>query len=645
MMSIKYSTFLVFTLLTLNLFASSDDVSDLSTGLRYVVSGKDVLLQNPQSGEELARFTDTTRVPEQILIQPALEIVYVREKNQVHVLNSRTLELRDDLKLDGHPGRMELSSSGSLLFIEFPEERAIATYEGATLELVSWAPFPENFQSWSAGDRDSLQFQETSGKSISADDLKRTLDLPSAPPPANVIASSEFTLSQSNGAKDFPSVDFDSNGNFAASWTDLAGNDGNGEGVYTREFDSNGNPQGGEFIANTNRTDNQGNSTLGSASNGDYVLVWRDDHGFDGDRFGVFFRRFTNGGGPKDPTDQKLANTTSGNQKEPSVDSEPDGDFVAAWDGPSGSDKGVFARQFNASGTPKGNEQVVDKSSEVFAPDVATSSSGRYVVVWRDGKDDLVRARVFNSNGNPVGASFKVDNSSNDQFAPTVAMDSNGDFVVAWQQNATGGIKYRRFDASGNPKEGTKTASQDNKKDYSPSMSMTPDGRFCIAWRDENEEAWTRTFQANGNPDDSEFKPSQSGGKQFAASCGEDSSANYVVAWKYRPGGGGGSIRGRKFGGGGGGGTMEVKELTKTTGKRGTEDMALSIKGSGFQDGAKVSFNDGKINILKVNWRSNSRLKIHIEIKSKADLGPHDVTVTNPDGTTATGNNLFNVTD
>jgi hypothetical protein len=90
---------------------------------------------------------------------------------------------------------------------------------------------------------------------------------------------------------------------------------------------------------------------------------------------------------------------------------------------------------------------------------------------------------------------------------------------------------------------------------------------------------------------------------------------------------------------------MEVRELTKTTGKRGTDDLALSIKGSGFQDGATVSFNDGKINILKVNRRSNSRLKIHIEIKSKAALGPHDVTVTNPDGTTATGKNLFTVTD
>src|SRR5262245_4150555 len=306
-MSIRYSTFLLFTLLALNLFASSDDVSDLTTGLRYVVSGKDVLLQNLQSGEELARFTDTTRRPEQILINPALEIVYVREKNQVHILNSRTLELLNELKLDGHPGRMELSSSGSFVFVEFPEERAVATYEAVTSELVSWSPFPENFQSWSAGAEDSLQFQDTSGNSISTDDLKRNLDLPPALPSPNLIAGQEFTLSESSGAKDFPSIDFDSNGNFAATWTDLSGKDGNGEGVYSREFDSNGTPQGGEFTVNTNRTDNQGNSTLGSASNGDYVVVWRDDHGFDGDRFGVFFRRFSNGGGPKDPTDVKLA--------------------------------------------------------------------------------------------------------------------------------------------------------------------------------------------------------------------------------------------------------------------------------------------------------------------------------------------------
>ena len=73
--------------------------------------------------------------------------------------------------------------------------------------------------------------------------------------------------------------------------------------------------------------------------------------------------------------------------------------------------------------------------------------------------------------------------------------------------------------------------------------------------------------------------------------------------------------------------------------------MKLSIKGSGFQDGATVSFHDGKIEILKIKVRRKSRIKLHIQIKNKADLGPHDVTVTNPDGTTATGTGLFTVTD
>ncbi len=641
-MSIKYAAFLLFCLLSLNVFASPDAVVDQTSGLRYVISGKDVLVQDPQTGEDLARFTDTARKPKQILIHSALETLYVRERNQIHVLNSRSLQPHGELKLDGRPGRMELSSSGAFVFVEFPKERAIGAYDAATSELVSWYPAPVDFQTWFAGDKDSLQFQDAAGTNISADDVTKSLSLPSAPPSPALIAGAEFTLSQSSGAKDFPSIDFDSNGNFAATWTDLAGNDGNDEGVYIREFAADGNPQGGEFIANTKRTQNQGNSTLGSASNGDYVAVWRDDNGFDGDRSGVFFRRFSNGGSPKDPNDVELANTTNGNQKEPSVDSEPDGDFLVVWTGPSGSNKGVFARRFNANGSPKANEQVVDTASELFAPDVATNANGRFVAVWRDGTDDLVRARVFDNSGNPATGAFKVDTSPNNQFAPSVGMDQNGDFIVAWQQNASGGIQYRRFDASGNPKEGTRTASQDNKKDYSPSLSISPDGRFCIAWRDENEVAWARTFQSNGNPDDNEFKPSQSGGKQFAANCGMDSSGNFLVAWKYRPGGGGGSIRARKFGGSGG--NVAVNELSKTSGAHGTADLKLSVKGSGFQDGATVSFNDPKIIVFKTNWVSKSRIKIHIQIKNQAALGLHDVTVTNPDGSNATGQNLFTVT-
>ncbi|HSP07278.1 MAG TPA: PKD domain-containing protein, partial [Acidobacteriota bacterium] len=401
-------------------------------------------------------------------------------------------------------------------------------------------------------------------------------------------------------------------------------------------------------------------------------------------------------------------------------------EFVAVWVGPSGSNKAVFARRFNADGSAKGSEQVVAQSDSENAPDVATNSTGRFVVVWRDGTDDQVRARVFNASGNPDGGAFKVDSSPNNQFAPTVGMNENGDFTVAWQTNAAGGILYRQFSADGNPNGASRSAGTGGDKDYAPSLSMNGDGMFCIAWRDDLLNVWTRQFQSNGDPIDNAFKASQSGGDQLEPTCAIDGSGNFMVAWKYRPGGGDGSIRGRMFNSGappglsvtctadpteglpplsvaftaqasGGNGSYSyswdfddgdtssaqnpshtytasgtykpkvtatsgadtatckqtisvgtassvvVTELTVTSVNRNTPETILSVKGSGFQDGATVSFNDPGVVVFVTNWIDSTRIKVRINVLSTAFLGLHDVTVVNPDQTQGTGPELLKV--
>jgi PKD repeat protein len=688
----------------------------------------------------LSSYTKLTLAPTFIGLNSQNSHLYINDLHSITVLDSRTLTYIDDLRLEGLPGAFFIGSDS--IFIELSNEESIAVYDTVQNELVDWFS-TKGFRKgrWFVTQRGELRLVGSRNEILDAVTVRENArnQITQGDIPSSLAAGSEFTLSQSNGAKDFPSADFDGSGNFVATWTDLAGNDGSGEGVYGREFSGAGAGQGSEFIINEKRSQNQGNSSLASTSGGDYVVVWRDDNGFDGDEFGVFFRRFANGGNPKDSSDQKAANTTEGNQREPSVDVEPGGDFAIVWTGPpGGGGKGVFLRRFSASGSPKGSEQLVDSASNEYAPDVATNGS-RTAVVWRNGSDDLVRVRVYNSSGSPVTGVFKVSASSNNQFAPSVAMDSSGKFAVAWQENAAGGIQVRLFDADGNPRGSARKASVVGDKDYSPAISMAPDGRFAIAWRDDNLVAWARSFKSDGTPASDEFKPSQSGGNQLAANCAVDKDANFVVTWKFRPGNGGGSIRGRRFGsdggggggggsavtvdcsakpkkgapplkvdftadatggngsfsfkwdfgdgststtqnpshtynnsgdfdaivtvtsgsdtatcsknisvgggggGGGGNGKINVASLSKTSGKKGTTNMKLSILGAGFKKGATVSFHDSGIVVTKVRFRSKTKLSIRINIKNSANTGAHDVTVTNPGGNSDTGPNLFTV--
>lgn len=683
----------------------------------------------------LGTYSDLTLSPASIGINSQNSRLYINDLSSITVLDSRTLTYKNELALEGRPGRFSISAQ--LIYVELSNEESIAVFDTFHDELVDWYSTKGiEKERWFLNKAGELRLVGSRNEILDAAILKENARnrIVGGEIPTTVAAGSEFTLSQSSGAKDFPSTDFDGSGNFATTWTDLAGNDGSGEGVYGREFSGNGSAQGGEFGINAKTSQNQGNSSLGSTSSGDYVIVWRDDNGLDGDQFGVFYRRFSNGGSAKDSTDIRVANTTIGNQREPNVDVEPNGDFVVVWTGPTGGKKGVFFRRFSANGSPKENEQLVDSSSGEFAPDVATSASGRFAVVWRDGSDDLVRVRVYNNSGSSVTGVFKASSSSNNQFAPSVAMDQNGNFAVAWQENAAGGIQVRLFDSAGNPRGGTRKASTVGAKDYAPSISMAPDGRFAIAWRDDSLVVWARSFQSDGTPVNSEFKPSQSGGNQLAGNCAMDNNANFLITWKFRPGGGGGSIRGRSFGtgggpapslsanckakpkkgskplkvhftadgtggtgtfsynwdfgdgnsstsqnpshtynssgdfnavvtvtsgsetatcsknisvggggGGGGGGRLSVTSLSKPTGKRPSTNLKLAILGSGFKKGATVSFNDPGIVILKVRFKNKGKLGVRIKIKNSANLGPHDVTVTNPGGRSDTGQGLFTV--
>ncbi len=93
-------------------------------------------------------------------------------------------------------------------------------------------------------------------------------------------------------------------------------------------------------------------------------------------------------------------------------------------------------------------------------PAIAIDDSGNFVVVWtsdgQDGSSKGVYARQFNADGTPAGGEFLVNSTTaNEQRNASVAMDADGDFVVVWQSKAQDsadnwGIYGTRFDSAGN---------------------------------------------------------------------------------------------------------------------------------------------------------------------------------------------------
>ncbi|MEM7347020.1 MAG: hypothetical protein AAF485_22500, partial [Chloroflexota bacterium] len=234
-----------------------------------------------------------------------------------------------------------------------------------------------------------------------------------------------------------------------------------------------GSSVGTEFKVNSYTTGGQFNPTVGMHIDGDFVIAWSSSNQ-DGDSEGVYAQRY-DASGSSVGTEFKVNSYTTGGQSGPSVGMDSEGDFVVVWRSlnQDGNLYGVYAQRYNASGAAQGSEFRVNTYT-TFAqrnPSVAMNSDGDFVVTWdsgsygstgQDGSDYGVYAQRYDASGIAQGSEFQVNTytTSNQGGAfygePAIALDSDGDFVVTWgsgtfaqtQDGSRQGIYAQRYTAS-----------------------------------------------------------------------------------------------------------------------------------------------------------------------------------------------------
>lgn len=294
-----------------------------------------------------------------------------------------------------------------------------------------------------------------------------------------------------------PAIAMDASGNFVVVWQSQ-NVDSNGWGIVAQRFDADGNAVGGEFVVNTTGADNQTAPSVGMDASGNFVVAWVSENQ-DGDGGGIYARRF-NADGSAASGEFRINQTTANDQIEPVVAMNASGAFVVAWTSVdqdwsllAGFSDGVFARLYDAAGSPVGGEfRVPDVSflgvitdGDQHTPDVAMNASGDFVVALVDGFDGTIKAYAYDSAGNMQGGGVQVS-ASGTPTNPAVALDDSGDFVVAWESQTAdgdqGGIRARHFHADYTPYQSAQTINA-----YTPGNQTAPgialhDGRLVTVW-------------------------------------------------------------------------------------------------------------------------------------------------------------------
>src|SRR5262249_34562695 len=150
-----------------------------------------------------------------------------------------------------------------------------------------------------------------------------------------------------------------------------------------------------------------------------------------------------------------------------SVAMDAQGNYVVAWHSQDqdGSQFGIYAQRYNATGAPLGGEFRVNTYTinNQILPEVAMDAAGDFVVAWesygQDGEGisySNVYAQRYDAAGTAVGVEFRVNTfTTNSQANPAVAMDAVGNFVIAWQSLGQDGSQFgiyaQRYGAAGAP--------------------------------------------------------------------------------------------------------------------------------------------------------------------------------------------------
>jgi hypothetical protein len=281
-------------------------------------------------------------------------------------------------------------------------------------------------------------------------------------------------------------------------------------------------PVGPEFRANTTTEGDQGNNsnfphiwnggpsvTMDSAGNS--VIAWWGQ-GAGGEA--LYGQRYDSAGNPAGSEFQinSTSATPSSFYNKAAIASSASGGFVVAWAGATA----LYARQFNALGSPLGNEITVDTGDMVSSPRVACDTEGNFVVAYVrfTSPAETVFARRFDVAGASLGPAFQVSASNiNSNRVLGLAMNEAGQFIVSWDHIFTVPTQFfnyvRRYDSDGQPM-GSPILTYSSVYPTTaagPRVGIDATGAFVVAWWGGEEtasppdrEIYARRFDAAGIP-------------------------------------------------------------------------------------------------------------------------------------------------
>lgn len=226
----------------------------------------------------------------------------------------------------------------------------------------------------------------------------------------------------------FPAVAMDNAGDFVVVWERYGLTENpTGSVIQGQRFNQNGQAQGNELTINDRDSVQQRLPAVAMNDSG-FFVVWHSlaSAGNDTGSFSIQGKYFDSNGASQGSQFQ-INTETTGDQIYPVVSADDAGDFVVAWqsivNSGDNSGYGVRALRYDRSIRPQGNEFQVnqDTTGDQRDPAIASDQNGDFVIAWQsspaaDGQYSITAGR-FDQAGSPLNSAVEPGNTAASQSA------------------------------------------------------------------------------------------------------------------------------------------------------------------------------------------------------------------------------------
>ncbi|KAA3636978.1 MAG: T9SS C-terminal target domain-containing protein [Calditrichaeota bacterium] len=240
--------------------------------------------------------------------------------------------------------------------------------------------------------------------------------------------------------------------------------------------------------------------------NGKIVIVWEN---YSASGSTVVMKSYTNAGilafGPL------TVNSDGGSASHwvPSVDVNPDGDILVAWEDYRNNRADIYARLFNGAGAPYGAEFIVipptANTADQFAPEVLFTGSNQFVIAWIDQRSGQeVYGQRYNSLSGLVGTNTILSELNPQIINWNIDLaKSDSEISVVWAGFGPQNLINRQVIATDLTKVGNQSIINNSLsgRRWTPSVSYSDYEKFAVCWSEyllDNADINLNLFDISG---------------------------------------------------------------------------------------------------------------------------------------------------